>query len=342
MFKVSKSILIVCLVSLFLLVSQASAADSNGLSISDINSVDENYNLDASYLDSLQDSNGMHSDSSLNSNGLDDKSNYDKTSISQNQTSSNLKDNDLDNNDGESEIIEEEAKDTEGVVMAGDSYSCGPASLATALNRLGLNLSLSEVSQHTNTSKDGTNMQSLIDAAGYYNFSAVGVEIQSKDLAENSIVHLDIDGAEHWTVVSKVTEESVFLADSTRGNINMSIDEFNSLFSGKAILLSELNKTNVSNVISNKNIKVLDQSQCLNVKGKGWVRVLVGYKTEWRYGLINTYSWVLRPKVINGHVSYSAWEYVKVKHLSWGKYKVKVPIYKYKYIKNQYEVKGKK
>ena len=226
MFKVSKSILIVCLISLFLLVSQASAADSNGLSISDINSVDENYNLDASYLDSLQDSNDMHSDSSLNSNGLDDKSNYDKTSISQNQTSSNLKDNDLDNNDGESEIIEEEAKDTEGVVMAGDSYSCGPASLATALNRLGLNLSLSEVFQHTNTTEDGTNMQSLIDAAGYYNFSSVRVEIQAKDLAENSIVHLDIDGTEHWTVVSKITEDSVFLADSTMGNINMSIDEF--------------------------------------------------------------------------------------------------------------------
>ena len=339
MLKLNKSILIVCLISLFLLVSQASAADSSNLNISDINSVDENYLVSSP--DSIDSSlNTIDSmDSSIDSDNLNEDDL--KTSIPQDQFEED-ENNDLDNND-DTEIIEEEkVKDTEGVVMAGDNYSCGPASLATALNKLGLNLSLSEVSQHTNTTENGTNMQSLIDAAKYYNFSAVGVEIEAKDLKENSIVHLNMEGGEHWTVVTKVTEDTIFLADSTEGNINMSIDEFNSLFTGKAILLSKMNEINASNIISNKNIKVLDKSQCLNVKGRGWVRVLVGYKTVWKYGLVEKYSWVLRPKVSKGHVSYSTWEYVYVKHLTWGKYKVKTPIYKYKYIKNQYEVKGKK
>ena len=43
--------------------------------------------------------------------------------------------------------------------------------------------------------------------------------------------------------------------------------------------------------------------------------------------------WVLRPKVVGGHVSFSQWEYVYVGRPVWKKYKVKIPIYKWKYSK---------
>ena len=132
MLKINKSILIICIVSLFLMMGQISASDADSLEIDD--TIQNDLILDLS-------------DSSMNideSNKLEEMNGMEENS---------------------QETIEEKQKDTTGVVMANDNYSCGPASLATALNRNGLNLSLNEVSKHTNTSLNGTSMQSLIDAA---------------------------------------------------------------------------------------------------------------------------------------------------------------------------------
>ena len=229
-------------------------------------------------------------------------------------------------------MIEEKQKDTNGVVMANDNYSCGPASLATALNRYGLNLSLKEVSKHTNTSLNGTTMQSLIDTAKYYGFSAYGVEIDTKCLKENNIVHLNINGCEHWTVINKLTDTHVFLADSTEGNMNFTIDEFNSYFSKKAIVLSKNNSTDLKEELISNQINILNQGQCMKISGKGLKKKVIGYRIVWKYGLVQRYGWVLRPKIVGGHVSFSQWVYVKGNRPVWGKYKVKEPIYKYYYV----------
>ena len=229
-------------------------------------------------------------------------------------------------------MIEERLKDTNGVVMANDNYSCGPASLATALNRYGLNLSLNEVSKHTNTSLNGTTMQSLIDTAKYYGFSAYGVEIDTKCLKENNIVHLNINGCEHWTVINKLTETHVFLADSTEGNMNFTIDEFNSYFSKKAIVLSKNNSTDLKEELISNQINILNQDQCMKISGKGLKKKVIGYRIVWKYGFVQRYGWVLRPKIVGGHVSFSQWVYVKGNRPVWGKYKVKEPIYKYYYV----------
>ena len=215
--------------------------------------------------------------------------------------------------------------------MANDNYSCGPASLATVLNRNGLNLSLNEVSEHTNTNLNGTSMQSIIDAARYYNFSAYGVEIDAKDLKENYIVHLNVNGCEHWTAISKVTDSHVFLADSSEGNMNFTIDEFNSYFSRKAIVLSNDTIDLREELISNQ-ISILDNDQCKRISGKGMKKKVIGYRIVWKYGFVQRYGWVLKPKVVGGHVSFSQWVYVKGTHPVWGKYKVKEPIYKYYYV----------
>ena len=230
------------------------------------------------------------------------------------------------------EIIEDEQKDTTGIVMANDNYSCGPASLATALNRNGLNLSLNELSKHTNTSINGTSMQSLIDAAKYYGFNAYGVEVDTKGLNENNIIHLNINGCEHWTVISKLTDTHVFLADSTEGNINFTIDEFNSYFSKKAIILTNNSLNDLKNDLISNQINILNKDQCLKISGKGLKKKVVGYRIVWKYGWRQKYGWVLRPKVVGGHVSFTQWVYVKGYHAVWGKYKVKEPIYKYYFV----------
>ena len=313
MLKINKSILIICLVSLFLTIGQISASDTDLMETSDtgMNDLSLNHNLTE-----ISDDSNMNQ---LESNELNDANSIKTESFDDLEESID-------------DMIEEKQKDTNGVVMANDNYSCGPASLATALNRYGLNLSLNEVSKHTNTSLNGTTMQSLIDTAKYYGFSAYGVEIDTKCLKENNIVHLNINGCEHWTVINKLTDTHVFLADSTEGNINLTIDDFNTYFSKKAIVLSKNNSTDLKEELISNQINILNQGQCMKISGKGLKKKVIGYRIVWKYGLVQRYGWVLRPKIVGGHVSFSQWVYVKGNRPVWGKYKVKEPIYKYYYV----------
>lgn len=308
MLKINKSILIICMISLFLIIGQISASDTDPMAMHD-------YDADSMIIDDIDTSSDMEYDIQVNAdvNDLETVSTEDEDSL---------------------EIIEK-AKDTSGIVMANDNYSCGPASLATVLNKNGLNLSLNEVSNHTNTSLDGTSMQSLIDAARYYNFTAYGLETEAKNLKENYIVHLNIDGCEHWTVISKLTDTHVFLADSKEGNIDFTIYEFNSYFTKKAILLSNDNSVDFKKEIISNHIKILDENQCSKISGKGLKKKVIGYRIVWKYGFIQKYGWVLKPKVVGGHVSFSQWEYVKGYYTVWGKYKVKEPIYKYYFVSDE-------
>lgn len=301
MLKINRSILIICIVSLFLIIGQISASDTDSIEIND--AANNNLNLNQ-----------------LNDSDMDNLESDEMEKTAQTETET------ID------EIVEEKQKDTTGVVMANDNYSCGPASLATALNRNGLNLSLNEVSKHTNTSLNGTSMQSLIDAAKYYGFSAYGVEVDTKSLKENNIIHLNINGCEHWTVISKVTDTHIFLADSTEGNINFTLDEFNSYFSKKAIIFANNSLNDLKNDLISNQITILNKDQCLKISGKGLKKKVVGYRIVWKYGWRQKYGWILRPKVVGGHVSFTQWVYVKGYHAVWGKYKVKEPIYKYYFV----------
>ena len=313
MLKINKSILIICLVSLFLIIGQISASDTDLMETNDLDMNDLSINQ--------------------NTNEGFDNPNMDQSKSNEMNEANSIKTEPSDAlEESIDDMIEEKQKDTNGVVMANDNFSCGPASLATALNKYGLNLSLNEVSKHTNTSLNGTTMQSLIDAAKYYGFSAYGVEIDTQNLKENNIVHLNINGCEHWTVINKLTDTHVFLADSTEGNINFTIDEFNSYFSKKAIVLSKNNSPDLKEELISNQINILNQEQCKKISGKGLKKKVIGYRIVWKYGFVQRYGWVLRPKIVGGHVSFSQWVYVKGNRPVWGKYKVKEPIYKYYYV----------
>ena len=313
MLKINKSILIICLVSLFLIIGQISASDTDLMETNDLDMNDLSINQ--------------------NTNEGFDNPNMDQSKSNEMNEANSIKTEPSDAlEESIDDMIEEKQKDTNGVVMANDNFSCGPASLATALNKYGLNLSLNEVSKHTNTSLNGTTMQSLIDTAKYYGFSAYGVEIDTQNLKENNIVHLNINGCEHWTVINKLTDTHVFLADSTEGNMNFTIDEFNSYFSKKAIVLSKNNSTDLKEELISNQINILNQNQCMKISGKGLKKKVIGYRIVWKYGLVQRYGWVLRPKIVGGHVSFSQWVYVKGNRPVWGKYKVKEPIYKYYYV----------
>ena len=46
------------------------------------------------------------------------------------------------------------------------------------------------------------------------------------------------------------------------------------------------------------------KDQCLKISGKGLKKKVVGYRIVWKYGWRQKYGWVLRPKVVGGHVSF--------------------------------------
>ncbi|WP_295622479.1 hypothetical protein [uncultured Methanobrevibacter sp.] len=143
MLKINRSILIICLVSLFLIMGQVTASDNDLIEINDSNASNDPMELDKMNICS-------ESSSPSQSNDMSDLTiceNYsNKADINSNdQDSDKLDDNQHHNVDDYQHILEtikEESKDTTGIVMANDNYSCGPASLATVLNSYGLNLSL--------------------------------------------------------------------------------------------------------------------------------------------------------------------------------------------------------
>ena len=105
---------------------------------------------------------------------------------------------------------------TSGVVMSDNEYSCGAASFATVLNKMGINISLNESKDATKTTINGTTMNNIIYAAKTYNLTAYAINTNTANLKENFIVHMDIMGINHWSVVKEINNETIILADPDR------------------------------------------------------------------------------------------------------------------------------
>lgn len=246
----------------------------------------------------------------------------------------------MDDNKGSDTSLKEyendEMKNFDGIVISDDSYSCGPASLATVLNKLGMNLTLKEVSQFTETTQEnGTSMLSLINASRHFGFDAAGVMISTCNLKENYIVHMNIDGNEHWTVFKNITDDHVFLMDPNEGNINFTLDEFNSHFTGNAIIIFNEADNFIQEELESNNITILSDEDSCEIFGKRMVKRVVGYKTVRKYGFIPHYGWKLMPVVSKGQVHFSQWKYVKGVYYTLGWYTTKEPIYKTYYISDE-------
>ena len=234
------------------------------------------------------------------------------------------------------ECKNDENKNFDGIVVSDDSYSCGPASLATVLNRFGMNLTLKEVSQFTDaTEEKGTSMLSLINASKHFGFDAVGARLDVCDLKENYIIHMNIDGNEHWTVFKNITDDHVFLMDPNEGHVNFTLEEFNSYFTGNAIIIFNEATNIIQDELKSENISILSDDESLEIFGKRMVKKVVGYKTVRKYGFVPHYGWKLMPVVSKGEVHFSQWKYVKGVYYTLGWYSAKEPIYKVYYISDE-------
>ena len=127
--------------------------------------------------------------------------------------------------------------DSEGVVLQTRNYTCGPAALATVLQRLGVNTTEDELAGLAGTTEDGTTMQGLLEASRAKGMNANGMKLNISELKENMIAYTINDGMGHYTVINEITNETIKLADPSLGNIEMNIEEFAEIYSRYTLVI---------------------------------------------------------------------------------------------------------
>lgn len=155
--------------------------------------------------------------------------------------------------------------------MSDDEYSCGAASFATVVNKLGKNITLNEAKIVTNCSVNGTTMKGILDASKKYNLIGVGVQIESTNLKENYIVHMDIMGVNHWSVVKEINKDFIILADPNLGNYKYDLLEFNQYYTNQTIIiLNNSNITNSVNIVLQDNYSFISEIGQKAIFGNGY------------------------------------------------------------------------
>lgn len=69
--------------------------------------------------------------------------------------------------------------------------------------------------------------------------SAIGARLTVDQLKTNYLIVLDIDGRKHFEIIKNITTTTVYLFDPNLGNIEMTIDKFNEMYTGVALVLND-------------------------------------------------------------------------------------------------------
>ncbi len=154
-------------------------------------------------------------------------------------------------------------KNVTGIVMATTDYNCGPAALATILNNMEINVTQDELAVLAGTDESGTTMYGLLQAARSKGLIAKCLKLSANKLRPNNIVFLTINRNNHFSVIKEITNTTVYLADSSLGNINMALKNFTTVYSGNALVVT--NDTN-NTQLNSSNTMTIDEMK--NAKGK--------------------------------------------------------------------------
>lgn len=187
---------------------------------------------------------------------------------------------------------------TTGIVMSDDDYSCGAASFATVLNNLGINMTLDEAKNAVNTNTNGTAMVGIINGAIKYNLSAYALNINTNNLKENYIIHMNIIGVDPWSVVKSVTTESIILADPNLGNYKYDLLEFNQYYTNHSVIITKNNISGIVNDIIPIESNFISEIGQKYISGKGYdyyISKTLGYVNEKPKGPVIRYT-IIVPK----------------------------------------------
>lgn len=130
---------------------------------------------------------------------------------------------------------------TKSFVLQHDQSDCGVACLASIIQFHGSETTLDNLRKISGTSKQGTTLLGLLQAAQQLGFDAEGLEAEGvynlKELLEPAILHVVLDShLQHYLVFYGFEEEKIVLGDPAKGIVRYSKDELNAIWQSKALL----------------------------------------------------------------------------------------------------------
>ena len=123
-------------------------------------------------------------------------------------------------------------------IMQMEALECGAASLAMVCAYYGKWIPLEQVRGDCGVSRDGSSALNIVKAARRYGFDARGYRMEPESLASKAvfpcIVHWSFN---HFVVVRGIKNGTVYLNDPARGEVKISMEEFDRGFTGVCLQL---------------------------------------------------------------------------------------------------------
>ena len=124
------------------------------------------------------------------------------------------------------------------VVMQMEALECGAASLAMVMAYYGKWVPLEQVRLDCGVSRDGSNAKNMLVAARSYGFEAQGYRCELDSIRENMtypcIIHWNFN---HFVVLDGFKGNYAYLNDPARGEIKVTMEEFDRSFTGVVLAI---------------------------------------------------------------------------------------------------------
>lgn len=126
------------------------------------------------------------------------------------------------------------------VVMQMEALECGAACLTMVLAYYGKWIPLEQVRSDCGVSRDGSNAKNVLIAARNYGLNASGYRYEPEMLRDNGsfpcIIHWNFN---HFVVLCGFKGDKAVLNDPARGTVAVSMQEFDTSFTGICLLFSK-------------------------------------------------------------------------------------------------------
>jgi len=126
-----------------------------------------------------------------------------------------------------------------------DNYDCGLTCLLMIARYYNCNVSKDYLERISSTTKDGTSMYGLLEAATHLGFNCYGKKGDVNSLKnENTpfIAHIKIDASKnlyHYVVINSISNKKINIKDPSGGNKIMAKDEFSKIATGNYLFIKK-------------------------------------------------------------------------------------------------------
>jgi ATP-binding cassette subfamily B protein len=128
------------------------------------------------------------------------------------------------------------------VVKQMDLRDCGAACLLSIIRYYGGNVPLEKLRIDTRTTKEGTTAFNLVYCAAKYGLEAAGYKMSEEQFlgvkSLPAIVHISMNGLEHFIVVYKIVGDKILVMDPAKGKETIKINDFFQIWTGNVLLFN--------------------------------------------------------------------------------------------------------